>query len=119
MSDRPSRMRYQAFFLSGLGIALVIAAILSPFASPDPDGLNRVAEDLEFTDREQAEPPAQQLPFANIFDGYALQGAPEAVATPIAGIVGVLATFGLTWAAGKLLVRKSGESVSERDYGDI
>jgi cobalt/nickel transport protein len=119
MSDRSSRMRYQAFLLSGLGIALLIAALLSPFASPDPDGLNRVAEDLAFTDSEHPEPPAQWLPFANVFDGYALQGAPEAIATPIAGVVGVLATFGLAWGTGKLLVRRSSDSLSENDYQDL
>jgi cobalt/nickel transport protein len=107
MSDRPSQMRYGTFFLGGLGIALVIAVLVSPFASPSPDGLNRVAEDLEFADRENPEPPAKQLPFARFFDGYALKGVPESVATPVAGLVGTLVTFGVAWGAGKLLTGKS------------
>jgi cobalt/nickel transport protein len=115
MSDRSSQMRYTTFFLSSLGVAFIIAAIVSPFASSNPDGLNRVAGDLGFADQEHPEPLAQKLPSAAAFDGYALRGAPEALATPIAGVVGVLATFGLAWGAGKLLVRKpdASESASE------
>lgn len=106
MSARSSQMRYATFVLSGLGAALVIAAMVSPFASPNPDGLNRVAEDLGFTDREHPEPAAQKLPFADAFDGYALRGVPEQLATPMAGAIGVLVTFGLAWVTGKLLIRR-------------
>lgn len=106
MSNR-SRTRNQAFAITGLGIALLIAIFLSPFASSDPDGLNRVSEDLGFVDREHPEAPATQLPFAQIFEGYALKGVPEGVATPLAGLVGTLVTFGLAWGAGKLFVRGS------------
>ena len=110
MSDRNTSTRYGTFFLCGLGAALVIAAVVSPFASSSPDGLERVAEDLGFIDSEHSEPLAQKLPFAGIFDGYALRGTPAAVATPIAGIVGTLVTFGLAWGVGKLVVRQSDSS---------
>jgi cobalt/nickel transport protein len=40
-----------------------------------------------------------------VFDEYALRGVPEAVATPLAGLVGTLATFGLAWGIGKVLAR--------------
>jgi cobalt/nickel transport protein len=51
--------------------------------------------------------PARKLPFAQVFDEYALRGVPEAVATPLAGLAGTLATFGLAWGIGKLVVRGS------------
>ncbi|MGB3768113.1 MAG: PDGLE domain-containing protein, partial [Phormidesmis sp.] len=51
MSNRSSQMQYGKFFLIGLGVALIIAAVVSPFASSNPDGLERVAEDLGFIDR--------------------------------------------------------------------
>ncbi|MGB3768173.1 MAG: PDGLE domain-containing protein, partial [Phormidesmis sp.] len=105
---------YGKFFLIGLGVALIIAAVVSPFASSNPDGLERVAEDLGFIDREHPEPLAQKLPFAAVFDGYALKGAPAVVATPAAGIVGALAAFGVAWVAGKLLIRKPGPSSDTR-----
>lgn len=118
MSDRTSQMRYGTFFLISLGVALIIAAVVSPFASSDPDGLNRVAEDLGFTDKEHPEPVATKLPFAGVFDGYAVRGVPAPVATPIAGVVGALAAFGIAWGAGKLLIRKSGSSTADPDVRD-
>ena len=102
----------------GLGIAIAIAACFSPLASSKPDGLNRVAEDLNFTHKERQDAPAEKLPFAAIFDGYALKGVPDAIATPLAGVVGTLATFGLAWGLGKLTVRPPEVEVSERDRGD-
>ncbi|PSF37522.1 cobalt transport protein [Aphanothece hegewaldii CCALA 016] len=108
-------MRNRAFFLTGLSIALLIAVFLSPFASSDPDGLDRVSEDLKFKDKEHPEAPATKLPFANIFDGYALKGVPEGVATPLAGLVGTLATFGIAWGIGQLAVRRSDSSDSSQN----
>ncbi len=118
MSDRSPRLRYGIFFLSALGIALAIAALVSPFASPKPDGLNRVAEDLGFANREQPDPAAQKLPSAKVFDGYALKGVPENIATPLAGLAGVLATFGVAWGIGKLTIRGSRSPVSDSEPYD-
>jgi cobalt/nickel transport protein len=92
------------FLLTGLLSALLIAVCLSPFASSDPDGLNRVAEDLKFNKKEA---PAAPLPFAHVFDGYALKGVPDHLATPLAGFLGTLATFGIAWGIGKLTIPKS------------
>lgn len=108
MSSHLYQQRNRAFIITGLGIALLIAIFLSPFASKDPDGLDRVAEDLKFGEKEAEIKPAEKLPFYAIFDEYALRGVPEQVATPLAGLAGTLVTFGLAWGAGKLLVRKPG-----------
>jgi cobalt/nickel transport protein len=97
--------RNQVFVLTGLGIALLIAIFLSPFASQNPDGLDRVSEDHGFSDKAAENTPAQRLPFYLVFDEYALRGVPEGIATPLAGLAGTLAAFGLAWGAGKLLVR--------------
>jgi hypothetical protein len=48
--------RNSQFFLIGLVLSLIIAVFLSPFASPDPDGLDRVAEDLQFSQRKTLTP---------------------------------------------------------------
>jgi cobalt/nickel transport protein len=96
-----------AFILSGLGTALLIAVFVSPFASSSPDGLDRVSQDLEFEHKAAEDTPAQNLPFARVFDEYALKGVPETVATPMAGLVGTLATFGLAWGIGKLIIKNS------------
>jgi cobalt/nickel transport protein len=112
MSSDLSRSRNRAFIIAGLGVALLIAIFLSPFASKNPDGLDRVSQDLKFDHKASEESPAKKLPFAHIFDEYGLKGVPESVATPLAGLIGTLATFGLALAIGKLVVRGSGSSSS-------
>lgn len=110
-----TRSRNRAFVIAGLGIALLIAIFISPFASKNPDGLDRVSQDLKFDNKAHEDAPAKKLPFYAVFDEYALRGVPEAVATPIAGLVGTLAVFGLAWGIGKLVVRGSSSSNGEYD----
>lgn len=116
-----SQDRNRAFVAIGLGAAILIAMLLSPFASSDPDGLDRVSQDLKFDAQATENPPATQLPFYKVFDEYALRGVPEAIATPLAGLVGTIATFGLAWGLGKLVVRGSATEASAEhpvDSGD-
>jgi cobalt/nickel transport protein len=115
MSNDLSRSRNRAFIIAGLGTALLIAIFLSPFASKDPDGLDRVSQDLKFEDKAAKDAPAQKLPFYAVFEEYALRGVPEGIATPIAGLVGTLATFGLAWGIGKLVVRGSDSTARDDD----
>ncbi|MDJ0844268.1 PDGLE domain-containing protein [Crocosphaera sp.] len=100
----------RSFILTGIGIALIVAVFVSPFASSDPDGLERVAQDLEFEDKAIEDAPANQLPFYSVFEEYALRGVPESVATPLAGLAGTVITFGVAWGAGKLLIRPSAQA---------
>ncbi len=119
MSSNNLRSRNFAFTIAGLGVALLIAVFLSPLASQNPDGLDRVAQDLKFEDKAAEDAPARKLPFAAVFDEYALKGVPENVATPIAGLVGTLAVFGLAWGIGKIAVRGSSASEnSQLPYSD-
>jgi cobalt/nickel transport protein len=102
--------RNRALVIAGLGTALLIAIFLSPFASQDPDGLDRVSQDLKFDQQASEDHPAKQLPFYQVFEEYAMRGVPTPIATPIAGLVGTLATFGLAWGIGKLVIsRKQAE----------
>jgi cobalt/nickel transport protein len=91
--------------ISGLGIALLIAVLLSPFASSDPDGLDRVSQDQGFEQKAAEKPISHQLPFYQVFEEYQLRGVPEQISTPAAGLIGTLVTFGLAWGAGKILIR--------------
>jgi cobalt/nickel transport protein len=115
MSDHLSESRNRAFVIAGLGVALFVAIFLSPFASKNPDGLDRVSQDLKFEHKAAEDNPAKQLPFHAVFDEYALRGVPEGIATPLAGLIGTLATFGLAWGVGKLVVRNSHRSGGDRD----
>ena len=119
MTNNHVRSRNVAFTIAGLGVALIIAIFLSPFASQNPDGLDRVAQDLKFEDKAAKNTPASQTPFAQIFDEYALKGVPENVATPLAGLLGTLAVFGLAWGIGKLTVRGDSDRENEQlPYSD-
>ncbi|MBW4663855.1 MAG: PDGLE domain-containing protein [Chroococcus sp. CMT-3BRIN-NPC107] len=113
------RSRNFAFTITGLSIALLIAVFLSPLASQHPDGLDRVAQDLKFEDKAAEDTPASKTPFAQVFDEYALKGVPENIATPLAGLVGTLAVFGLAWGIGKIAVRGSASTENEQlPYSD-
>ena len=100
-----SGIQNRIFVASGLGIALLIGVFLSPFASQNPDGLDRVAQDLKFDKKAVKSPSAHKLPFYQVFDEDELRGVPTPLATPLAGLAGTLATFGLTWGIGKLASR--------------
>ena len=87
----------------GLLIAIMLAVLLSPFASPWPDGLEKVAEDKGFLERAEVEPPI----VAPIPD-YAWPGLQsERLATSTAGISGTLIVFGLGWGLAALIKHKS------------
>jgi cobalt/nickel transport protein len=94
--------------LSGLALALTIAAFLSPFASKDPDGLDRVSQDLEFDQKSSPDSPTKQIPLTQIFAEYSFKAIPnQQVSTALAGVTGTLVTFGLAWGIGKLAIGKS------------
>ena len=88
--------------LFGLLIAVGLAVLLSPFASPWPDGLEKVAEDKGFLEKAEVEPPI----VAPIPD-YAWPGmTSEKLATSAAGISGTLIVFGLGYGLAALIRRK-------------
>lgn len=80
----------------GLLIALGLA-ILSPLASPWPDGLERVAEDKGFIE-------AALEPVLEIIPDYVFPGlGNEVLATILAGLVGTLILFGAGYGLGAVL----------------
>lgn len=102
--------RNRNFWLIGFGVALIIVIFVSPFASSDPDGLERVSQDLEFEDKASENVLAEKLLFHSIFEKYTLRGVPDILATPLAGLIGTLVTFGIAQGAGKILVNRKEES---------
>ncbi len=86
--------------LAGLAVAVVLT-LLSPLASPYPDGLERVAENLGFIEA------AREAPYAVIPD-YTFPGIPnEALATIAAGVVGTIVVFGLAVGVAALYRRRA------------
>lgn len=88
VADRP-RIGMRGFVIGAGLVALVFAAVVSQFAAPDPDGLERVAADQGFIDSGQKHALATG-PFAD----YATQGVRnETLSLAVAGIVGVVVTL--------------------------
>jgi hypothetical protein len=81
----------------GLIAAVVVAAAL--FASGDPDGLERVAEDTGFIGA------GEDSPFSLIAD-YVFPGLDGPAATIVAGLIGVAVVFGVVWFIGRVLARR-------------
>lgn len=78
----------------GLGLALGLAA-LSPLASGDPDGLNRVATDLDL-DRRALDP------LYRVFSGYTVPiVGNETLSKVLAVALGTLIVFGIAFFAGR------------------
>ena len=79
------------FIVGGLLVALALAGLASPFASPEPDGLERVAADHGFEENAEEHALAEG-PLAD----YSVRGVPgERTSTGLAGVIGVLLTFGV------------------------
>ncbi len=92
----PAGMRW---VWGGLVIALVLT-LFSPLASPHPDGLERVAENLGFIERAQE-------PLYEVIPDYVFPGiSNEALATIAAGIVGTLIVYGVAVGLAALFRRR-------------
>jgi cobalt/nickel transport system permease protein len=77
--------------LTGGLVVAILLAVLSPLASANPDGLERVAEQQGFLDA------ARDSPYKIIPD-YVIPGlSNESLATIVAGVVGLLIVLVVTW----------------------
>jgi hypothetical protein len=94
--------------LGTLLVALVLAGVLSFYASSDPDGLNRVALDKGFADTETDHGTAD-APLA----GYAASGVDdERLSGGLAGVVGVVVVLALTAGLAQVVRRRRTEDPS-------
>jgi hypothetical protein len=81
----------------GLALAVGLGAAVSPFASSDPDGLEKVAQEQGFAAAERPQ-AVDESPLP----GYAVPGVDDPrLATGLAGFAGTLGVFavggGLAW----------------------
>lgn len=96
----PGRLS-SGFVLAGLLIALVVAAF-SPLASPNPDGLEFVAEQRGFIDRALD-------PLYAILPDYTVPFIQNPAATTIAAVLlGTLVVFALAWVMGRRVASAEG-----------
>jgi PDGLE domain len=79
--------RGMAFFLAGLAVTLVVAVVISQFASGNPDGLEYVAEQEGFIDSAE-DHTLSDAPLADY-------GGESRTNLAIAGLAGVVVTLGI------------------------
>ena len=103
-------MRTRTFVVVGVVVALLIAGVASYFASADPDGLERVAEQVGFADSAKDSATADS-PLSD----YQVKGVEdEALSGGLAGVLGALVVL-LVVAGLTYVVRRRGSSDEGRD----
>jgi len=95
----PKSLLARYWWVVGLAIAGVIAALAAAFASGDPDGLDWVSQEQGFEE-------AGQEPGFEILPDYTIPGIDGTVSTIIAGIVGIAIIFLVVFLLGRLLARR-------------
>ena len=79
----------KAFVLTGLAVAILLAVFVSPWASSEPDGLSKVAEEKGFASTAE-DHALDDSPVA----GYQVEGVDnEGVGKALSGLFGVVLTF--------------------------
>jgi cobalt/nickel transport protein len=97
------KRRLDGLIWIGLGVSLLLALFLSPFASSSPDGLEKVAETKGFLEKAEGWKLWKYAPFSE----YAIPWIKnEKVSTALSGLIGTLAIFFLAMGIGKI-IRKS------------
>jgi putative exporter of polyketide antibiotics len=99
--EEPGRFR-RWWWIVGLAIAALVVIILAPLASPDPDGLERVAEDLGFLEQ------AREALYSIIPD-YTIPGIDGNLSTILAGLIGIAIVFAVMMVLGRVLARRREE----------
>lgn len=102
--------RTKLFVLAGLLVALILAGVVSFYASSDPDGLSKVSEDEGFAQSEK-EHKLGDSPLA----GYSTKDVDnDRLSGGMAGAIGVGATFVIAGGV-TLLVRRRSRSEAAAD----
>jgi hypothetical protein len=96
-------MKIRLFTMLALAVAVGLATAVSPFASTNPDGLEKVAQKEHFLDESKLAAIQEDSPLPD----YAFPGVQnERVATGLAGFVGTLGVFATGYGLAFLLRRR-------------
>jgi cobalt/nickel transport protein len=94
------KRRLDGFIWIGLGVSLLLALFLSPFASSSPDGLEKVAETKGFSEKGEGGKVWKYAPFSEYTIPWIKN---EKVSTAFSGLIGTLAIFSIVMGVGKLI----------------
>lgn len=87
-----TQMRFGVFIAAGLVVAVLLAFLVAPQASSQPDGLEKVAAD-EGIDGEARDHDLADAPTAD----YGIRGVDdEGLGTGLAGLLGIVVVFAVT-----------------------
>lgn len=97
-------MKQKTFLISGFVVSLFLAGVVSFYASSNPDGLEKVAEDIGFIET------AKDHTYADgALADYGVKGIDNArLSTAAAGVIGVIATGVISTGLFMVVRRKSG-----------
>ena len=113
-ADAAAGKPYGAITLYGILIALGLALFVSPFASEWPDGLDRTLSKLGLEHEAKAIVPAPMPDYTIRWISVAK------LSTSIAGAIGTIVVFGLSWLLARALVPKPGMRPSaDPAHGDV
>lgn len=98
--------KQKKFIIAGFALSLLLAGVVSNYASSSPDGLEKVAEDIGFLENAKEHTNSDGL-----LADYGVKGVEnERLSTGAAGVIGVLATAGVSSGLFLILRRKNGAS---------
>ncbi len=98
-------MKRLRWLLPLIVVALLLGTVVAHLASSRPDGLERVAEQQGFA----AERPVVRAPLAD----YQAPWLQTTLGKSVAGLAGVLLTFGVVVGVGRLLSRRRRSSIAD------
>ena len=97
-------MKQRNFLISGFVASLFLAGVVSFYASSSPDGLEKVAQDIGFSEAAKENTNAD-----GALADYGVKGVEnERLSTGAAGVIGVIATGVISTGLFMLVRRKSG-----------
>jgi cobalt/nickel transport system permease protein/cobalt/nickel transport protein len=104
----------RALVATGLLVALLLAGVVSFYASDSPDGLNRVAEDKGFSDT-QRKHASHDSPLA----GYGTKGVDDQrLSGGLAGLVGCVVVLALAGGLTFVVRRRGGAAGHGREHAE-
>ena len=90
------------FYIAGFVVSLFLAGVVSFYASSDPDGLERVAEDIGFIETAKDHTNAD-----GTLADYGVKGIEnERASVGVAGVIGVIGTAVVAGVGFRLIARK-------------
>lgn len=97
------------FLISGFVVSLFLAGVVSFYASSNPDGLEKVAQDIGFLDTAKEHTNAD-----GVLAEYGVKGIDnERASVGIAGVIGVIGTAIVGGLLFKFLVRKPKKTLKQ------